>query len=102
MNKNQIKQRLLEAALTDDIPTTPHFRSPQTEHSSRATWARYGIAACIIGAIASLPLFLHQSPQTSVTETLLSSDDPAIELECAFAMINQHFTASDNLIDIVQ
>lgn len=100
MNKNQIKQRLLEASLTDDIPATPAFRYPQPAHRRMPRWATYGAAACIAAAIA-LPLLLHQPTNQGPTYTLLTSDDPVVELECAFAMVNEHFSASSDLIDIV-
>lgn len=100
MNKNQIKQRLLEASLTDDIPATPTFRYPQPARRRTPRWVAYGAAACVAALIA-LPLLLHQPTNQGPTDTLLTSDDPVVELECAFAMVNEHFSASSDLIDII-
>lgn len=101
MNKNEIKQRLLEAALTDDIPQTPTFRYPHSVPRRLPGWVAYGAAACLAAAIA-LPLLLKQPAPELTAETLLTTDDPTLELECALAMVNQHFTESANLIDIIQ
>lgn len=101
MNKNEIKQRLLEAALTDEIPATPAFRYPHSAPVRMPSWFAYGAAACLAAAIA-LPLLLKQPEPELTAETLLRTDDPTLELECAFAMVNQHFTESANLIDIIQ
>lgn len=100
MNANQIKQRLIEASLTDNIPATPAFRYPQEERRRMPRWVAYGAAACVAAAVA-LPLLLHRPTPELTADTFLATDDPAIELECAFAMVNEHFSASDNLIDII-
>lgn len=101
MNKNEIKQRLLEAALTDEIPETPTFRYPHAVPRRLPGWAAFGAAASIAAAIALPMLLKHPQPELTA-ETLLMTDDPTLELECAFAMVNQHFNESANLIDFIQ
>lgn len=104
MNNNQIKQRLIEASLTDDIPSIPQFRFPKQQTAPHRRWIKYAAAAVVAIAIV-LPF--HQSTSvmadTTPETTLLITDDLTVELECAFAMVNHHFEADyTNLIDIVQ
>lgn len=107
MNTNQIKQRLIEAALTEDIPATPTFQMPGrvARHQERRetwpqkNWIGYAAAACIAIAITvAIPVLSHRDGAASTANMLLTTDDPAIELEYAFSMVNEHFAMSDNLL----
>lgn len=101
MNTNQMKQRLIEAALTDAVPPTPAFAFPQAGKPTR--WRRVVIPAGAIAAIAIaaivLPLALKQ-PATLPYEA--SIDDATRAVEGAFSMISQHFSADENLIDYIE
>lgn len=103
MNNQQIKQRLIEAALTDTIPETPSFDFPQSKPLQRLPhWIGYAAAACIVAAIV-FPLNLHQPTENIYADSATSTKDTALELEEAFAMIDQHFSASsNNLINMIQ
>lgn len=102
MNNQQIKQRLIEAALTDDIPATPSFDFPQPPPTRLPRWVGYAAAACVAAAIV-LPLALRRPTDNSYTDSALTEENTVVELEEAFAMIDQHFTTSSNdLISLVQ
>lgn len=102
MNTTLFKERLIEAALTDDIPETPTFDFPQVSHRLPvARWAGYAAAVCIVAAIV-LPLYMYLEPKPTISNTAPSNDatDDLIE---AFEMIDQHFASAEtNLVDIVQ
>lgn len=95
MNTNQIKQRLIEAALTEDIPATPTFHMPR-QHNH---WIGYAAAACVAAAvILAIPTLSHRNEPATTGHMLLTTNDPATELEYAFAMVNEHFTMTNNLL----
>lgn len=115
MNTNEIKQRLIEAALTEDIPATPHFQMPGRGRVGRVgrvarqqesivalhqkNWIGYAAAACLAAAIIlAIPTLSHRSESTDSANILLTSNDPATELEYAFTMVNQHFAITNNLL----
>lgn len=103
MNNNEIKQRLIRAALTEDVPSTPSFKFPQP-HKRPSRWLGYAsvaAAACLVVAIV-LPLTLHHSTEKSYAESTLATDDAVQELEEVFTMIDEHFSSSTDLISLVQ
>lgn len=101
MNNNEIKQRLIRAVLTEDVPVTPQFDFPHRETTYIAVprWAGVAAAACVVAAIA-LPLALRQPSDKDYT--VYEQEEAALELEEAFAMIDQHFSSSNDLIRMVQ
>lgn len=103
MNTQQIKQRLIEAALTDTVPETPTFDFPRVQRQLRAPkWVGYAAAACVAVAI-TLPILLHHPSQIDYAASPAAIEDTELELEGAFSMISQHFSTSQtNLIDLVQ
>lgn len=102
MNNNQIKQRLIEAALTDEVPAAPQFEFPHQERSRRIPrWAGYAAAACFAAAIA-LPIALRQPSTNQFTASSLAEEEATLELEEAFAMIDRHFSSSNDLISMIQ
>lgn len=107
MNTNEIKQRLIEAALTEDIPATPHFQMPgrvaRQQESIVAlhqkNWIGYAAAACLAAAITiAIPTLSHREKSAPATNMMLTTNDPATELEYAFTMVNQHFAITNNLL----
>lgn len=103
MNNQQIKQRLIEAALTDTVPETPTFDFPRVQRRLRAPkWVGYAAAACVAVAIA-LPILIHHPSRLDNAASPVAIEDTELELEGAFSMISQHFsTTPTNLIDLVQ
>lgn len=106
MNTNEMKQRLIEASLTESIPRTPSFDFPGSHRKPRlSSWIGYAAAACVVVAIV-LPMSLHRLANERPTESVAVGSQMMSaerELEGAFAMISQHFSSSDpNLIDLVQ
>lgn len=107
MNNQQIKVRLIEASLTDNIPPTPPFKYPSDTNNRSVLphWAGYAAATVAIAII--LPLSLRHSQQQQLTSAqveteVMLSEDEISQLEGAFTMVNRHFATSSNLIDIVQ
>lgn len=103
MNTQQIKQRLIEAALTETIPETPTFDFPRARRSIRVPkWIGYAAAACVAIAI-TLPILIHHPDKMDYATSSAMTEDTELELEGAFSMISQHFSTSQtNLIDMVQ
>lgn len=84
MTDKQIQERLLLAALTDDVPT-------RASRATKSPW-RYA-AAAVVAVLLTLPFVLHPSAQP--TEPC-SEEEAASELLMALNEVNLHLNLDEN------
>lgn len=85
MTDKQIQERLLIAALTEDMPSAFSART------HRLVW-RYA-AAAVIAVLLALPIVLHRPQHQANT---CSNEEIAQELAMAFSEVNNHLTMQDH------
>lgn len=104
MTSKQLKERLLQAALTEDIPEMPHIELPfkKSRSESHPKWIGYAATACI-GAVITLPLLLQQPRHDLYCDTCQTEEEAALELAGAFAIVSQHIaTQETNLLNMIK
>lgn len=104
MTSKQLKERLLLAALTEDIPEMPHIELPfeKSSRESKPNWIGYAATACI-GAVITLPLLLQHPRHELYCDTCQTEEEAAQELAGAFAIVSQHIaTQETNLLNMIQ